>query len=270
MGNLVEGILMTSKILWRYRSYHQERQAELEEIAGEGKIWCPAAKKFNDPFDLNPVFLHSNIPISEQVQRVRRIIKNLGRDEGENEELVNRAREGYMNTEEYRATMETALREELSEVPILCFYPDWSSLPMWAHYAGSASGFAVGIKFLEPWDDMYYPMPVEYSNDRPEVDLAEDTMEDDEARIRHLEHIFLTKSTVWDQEEEERVILYGREEGHYQIDSESVIEICFGFNAQVELIERAIRLSDERSEKLVVSQVHLSDRTYSLERKILA
>jgi len=270
VGNLNEGILMTSKTLWRYRSDHPERQAELEEIAAEGRIWCPAAKTFNDPFDLNPVFLHSNIPISEQVRRVRRMIKNLGRDEGEYEEPMNRAREGYMNTEEYRATMEAGLRQELSEMPILCFYPDWSSLPMWAHYAGSASGFAVGIKFLEPWDDKYYPMPVKYSNDRPIVDLAEDMTEDDEIRIRHMEQIFLTKSTVWHQEEEERVIFYGREEGHYQVDPQSVVEICFGFNAQAELIERAIRISEERGGNLVVSQVHLSDRTYSLERNILA
>lgn len=260
---------MTSKILWRYRPYVPERENELEEIAAEGKLWCPAARRFNDPFDLNPVFSHSPIPITEQVRRVERMTRKFTRDESGRADLINKARSGYMNTDEYRNGVEEDLREEMRETPILCFYPDWSSLPMWAHYASSASGYAVGIDFSEPWKGKYYPLPVAYSHERPVVDLSEDIIDDIEARQRHLEYVYLTKSDVWSQEQEERVILYGRGEGHYKVDPKQIIEICFGFCAPENLMENAMRIAREREAKLTVSKIRISEHAYSLERDVL-
>lgn len=260
---------MTPKILWRYRPYLPEREHELEEIVVEGKVWCPAARHFNDPFDLNPVFSHTDIPIPEQVRRAERMANRFAGDAAARDDILEKARSGYMNTEQYRAGIEEALREDLRTIPILCFYPDWGSLPMWAHYATTASGFAIGVDFSEPWEGMFYPLPVTYTNDRPVLDLSEDIVEDNAARQRHLERVFLTKSDVWAQEQEQRVIFHGRSEGHYRANPSVVKEVCFGFKSPEHLIEAALNIARERAHELTVSQISISERTYSLERIIL-
>ena len=115
------------------------------------------------------------------------------------DDVVEKVRAGYMNAKQFREQFEEGLRQDLRTTPILCFYPDWGSLPMWAHYAATASGFAIGVDFSEPWEGMFYPLPVTYTNDRPVLDLSEDIVEDNVARQRHLERVFLTKSDVWVQ-----------------------------------------------------------------------
>jgi len=260
---------VTSNILWRYRPYLPEREQELEEIVAEGKIWCPASRNFNDPFDLNPVFRHTDIPISEQVRRVERMIHLHTGNPAARDDVLEKARAGYMNSDQYRAGIEEALRRELGAIPILCFYPDWGSLPMWAHYATTASGFAVGVDFSEPWEEVFYPLPVAYSNERPVLNLSDDIAEDKAARRSYLEHVFLTKSNVWAQEQEQRVIFHGRSEGHYGVDPSVVKEVCFGFKAPEHLIEAALGIARESVHGLTVSQISISDRTYSLERHVL-
>ena len=260
---------MTSRILWRYRPYLREREHELEEIAAEGKIWCPAAKHFNDPFDLNPVFMHTDIPISEQVRRAERMADRFAGDAAARDDVIEKARVGYMNTDQYRAGIEGDFQEDLRSTPILCFYPDWGSLPMWAHYASTASGFSVGLDFTEPWEEVFYPLPVTYSDMRPVLNLSEDIVVDEIARRRHLERAFLTKSDVWAQEQEQRIVFHGRSEGHYSVDPSFVKEVCFGFNAPEHLIETALSMARKSERELTVSQVSISDRTYSLERNIL-
>lgn len=256
-------------MLWRYRPYLPEREHELVEILAEGRIWCPAARHFNDPFDLNPVFTHSDVPITEQVRRVQRMADQYGSNSVVLERALRSAESGFMNTQEYRRQIEDSLRQDLQTMPVLCFYPDWWSLPMWAHYATAASGFAIGIEIDGPWEERFYPLPCKYSNDRPILDLSEDLIEDGEARRRHLDHVFLTKSTVWEQEKEERVIFYGRQEGHYELPPGIVKEVCFGINSPDHQIRTAMTIARDQGAGQVVSKIRISAQTYNLERDIL-
>ena len=85
-------------------------------------------------------------------------------------------------------------------IGILCLSKNGSSLLMWSHYAASYSGAVV--KFDETHEFFSGHFDVEYSEQRPKVDIASYTDDDEPVPIAEL----CVKAKEWEHEDEVRVV----------------------------------------------------------------
>lgn len=263
--------VMRSQVLWRYRPLPSNgpQQYELEQIVGEGKLFIPAARRFNDPFDLAPVVVVSDVPVAEQVKRVKRTIERDRPPPELADRALRNARCGVMNSPEYKERVKSDFLKELKNTPVLCFYPDWRSVKMWSGYSDIGTGYAIGLRFDERWDMGAYPLPVKYSDTRPKIDFADDVNHDGDARLKLLEASCLTKSSVWSEEQEHRAVFGGRKEGLIDFDSSIIEELCLGFNVDESTVERVLSVREAAGLSFQISKIELAEDSYELNKSVL-
>lgn len=85
------------------------------------------------------------------------------------------------------------------EIAITCFSEINDSQLMWAHYAGSYSGFCIEYDFSKSYDQAFLRgiAKVEYTNEKPCIDQFDNISE-------YKSKIILTKSECWSYEKEWR------------------------------------------------------------------
>ena len=90
-----------------------------------------------------------------------------------------------------------------------CLCPDHKNRLMWSHYADCHKGFCIEYDFSQAPDDLL-PLPVIYTNKRPQIPWRAVIQMNDETRAeatRAFMMALLTKDAVWDYEREWRLLV---------------------------------------------------------------
>ena len=90
-----------------------------------------------------------------------------------------------------------------------CLCPDNKNRLMWSHYADCHKGFCIEYDFSQAPDDLL-PLPVIYTNKRPQIPWRAAIQMNDETRAeanRVFMMALLTKDAVWDYEREWRLLI---------------------------------------------------------------
>lgn len=180
--------------LYRYK-YLPFTEGSLKMITeGTLKFTCPL--DFNDPFDCVPGYdplSIDNIPLSrpDLIERVA-VYHGLSLEEAAKLGVEN-AHKGVSSGDFSRGLIENLGVCSLSKIA--------TNILMWSHYADHHKGFVVELRISTeaPYDLLVpiMPFPVEYQEDRPFIDWA---------KKGDVVKYFLTKSSDWKYEEEERIL----------------------------------------------------------------
>lgn len=209
-------------LIYRYRS---DSDFTLDELASS-YIFFTSRDKLNDPFDCFPALLKSN-PDSASVKRY--IANELKRSFPEfnktlNERVINDTINRLSSGSHYRKTVNDQIEKLANQIGISCFTTVANNLMMWSHYANSHKGLC--LKFDITKDPLFF-------DDISEV-IYTDTFEPIEVDLEHgkelenFKSLFLTKSQIWKNEKELRLIRV--KGGPYPIKSTALVSITFGIN----------------------------------------
>lgn len=191
------------KRLYHYQSF--EKPERLTRIFTDGTLYFSMPRDFNDPWDCRPFYNKSALDDPEYYDRVVRWFVHAARIYNtalSEEEHVRREKEIRDNRKLLEFLIDgitTEMEKETQEqyrVYCLSMHPD--SILMWAHYAASCRG--VCLEFSVENELFCGALPVEYLHNYPRIDVA---ATDDDENLKPL----LTKSDVWDYEDEFRVIV---------------------------------------------------------------
>ena len=120
-----------------------------------------------------------------------------------------------LSSPEYRSFVLTTMRQSLDEtIGILCLTEDPDNLLMWAHYANHNRGFVIEFdekhgyfdRKEKPGELRRYLKKVNYSEERPEIILFNLELSDGENIDVWINKFFWNKSSVWEYEQEWRMI----------------------------------------------------------------
>lgn len=199
-----------TEMIYRFRHFNfrdENHTKEPEQILCESRLWCSAPTKLNDPFDCTPHFVMSEIPLDEQVRRAEAMIRRRGLSlyHPMAVTVIERARAGAFNLSEMHAKLSFGMQQAIHGSSICCFSATWDDPRMWAQYADNHQGYCVALQLDGDWPEAVVPFHVKYTEERPQVDLAVDTMTDQEAAWQYVEASVFTKSHHWAGEREVRI-----------------------------------------------------------------
>ena len=213
--------------IYRYRSENDYAFDELEN----GYLYFPHRQQLNDPFDCFPNLL--KIPSSKTHLRKNLQIhlkKHLNKSRQEAREIARNS-----DLKEYHESLVDSYLKTLNSKGIGCFTIDPTNFMMWSHYANYHKGFCLGFDYSK--DETYFRSleAVKY------VDKFE-TKEYLPNQFGELRHLFFTKSSVWKQEKEFRVLK--SEFGKHDFSRESLNFIIFGLKCSKETIIKVLDVTE--------------------------
>lgn len=207
-------------VAYRYK-YLPFNEGSIKTITeGTIKFTCPL--DFNDPFDCMPYYDPNRVDnyLKNNPHMIDSILDNMNLSPAKKitkrrehiEKVRNKYKDGSIG------------KEIIKRVGVLSLSKDALNILMWSHYANYHKGIV--LEFRIPFHgkkseekrihELLVPFPVRYSNERPIY-----KMDEDQENI--LNKILLTKSEVWDYEQEERVLDYKRKAGIYEYARDEIL-----------------------------------------------
>lgn len=247
-------------------------QARVDVLA-RSRIRFTQPLYFNDPFEFSPTIGSLIAPADEDsvvenavvfVKRVRDALEPHTRFFAPGTQAPTAQRTGFAQLEQHIETMfkmalqgagkhlDETWRPETRErvgrqIGVLSLSAVNDSLLMWAHYAESHKGFAIGLDSHHPYFDqrrhgddvIRHLAPVAYSEERPAAILLNPALTEAEQVARLAATFFLTKSIEWQYEREWRMLRSVDEASEkielsnevvclYELPSEAVTDVIVG------------------------------------------
>jgi hypothetical protein len=178
---------------------------------------------------------------------------------------MNSAREGRFNSPELHDALRHGMQGAIHQSSVCCFNSIWDDPRMWAQYADDHRGYCLAFELAGDWPENAVPMPVRYSDTRPEIDLAVDTMEDRAAANRYIDGSIFTKSSHWQGERELRIFRHDVPPGLQAFPPSALKAVYLGLQIQLENRDRLIVAVRQREHAIPVYQLHLHATRYELE-----
>lgn len=260
-----------SEMMYRFRHFRfseiEEHKREPERILCDSQLWCSDPRAFNDPFDCRPNLIMSNITVAEAIQRTEAMIQRRGlpADHPHAVTARNAAREGKFGSPEMYEALGRGMQAAIDRSSVCCFNSVWDDPRMWAQYADDHKGYCLAFELDGNWPEDAVPIPVNYSEERPEIDLAVDTMEDRDAAWHYVEGSIFTKSSHWRGEEEVRVFRHETPPGLLAFPPSALKAVYLGLQIRPENRERLIAAIKQRRQWIPAYQLHLHESRYEFE-----
>jgi hypothetical protein len=138
---------------------------------------------------------------------------------------------------------------------------------MWAQYADNHRGYCLVFEIDGDWPEDAVPFPVRYVKERPEIDLAADTMEDKDAAERYVEASIFTKSIHWRDEQEIRIFRPDVPPGLLAFPPSSLKAVYLGLRIDPANRDRLIAAVSEREQPIPIYQLGLHQTRYEFDLK---
>lgn len=238
----------------------------VEETVLENKIPLTTPVSFNDPFDSSPITVN-DVSLDE----VARVVK----DVPVNADVADESGRVLNEAEKRQHILEVISKTivHMNGPRSASFCRRISSQLLWAHYAGSYSGFAYHFAVSGSSNSaLQFVHPVDYKHQRPIILASEildllDSNVSPQAGLR-LQNIFdrkayLTKSSEWSYEEEERLLF--RRKGDAMFEPCELPSIVIGPRFTDENLTKLRALVALRSRPLRLYRARLAESDYAIE-----
>jgi hypothetical protein len=280
--------------LYRYMAYPplsdqsqfaKDRRKWVEELLGDGILYSPLSREFNDPFETAPHFRIPRRPCgsidSDVYIRALRAVYgpkwgwSPERIDQAEHDLLEKIRMGIFEAETavVEATWSNRLRNEF---PICSMSSDPANVPMWSYYASSHTGVCVhidamiapfGTAFRVVYQDVYPFLPQPIAGAPPTFVIQQ---------------CLLIKSKAWEHEKEYRFIDLPNLEGRgrpildppvtrgridlnrVQLRDQHIIGLSCGCWMQSDAIERLARICGERRSPIHLRQAKTAKYRFDL------
>ena len=248
-------------VMLRYK-YLKVSESSLKVLT-DGTVYFASPLKFNDPFDSAPVY--DDQSIQKIFKRRPDLIKYAGDQLGLSP--AGRIQHKSKMLANIRKTVDSGewAHVLMASTGVLCLSRNPCNPLMWAHYADEHRGFLVEFRVSESVPDhlrkVLLTHPVEYTDQRPILDWG--------AVSTPVESYFLTKSTDWAYEEEERSLDTQSGPGAYPYSREHMLcSVTAGVRITehaFEQLRRAVMKAEEDSGKHIpLYRAKLSPSSYKV------
>jgi hypothetical protein len=187
--------------LYHYESFNPENSVR---TLSQGVIYCSTPSRFNDPWDCKPTFDTSGLDDPKRYEDHVQWFDAIGRkhfpalDEAERQRRIRIMRSDRPFLEQMiRGCSSDIARAIDSRYRVYCLSSDPTSTLMWSHYSQHHQGIC--LEFDARNDVFGSALKVDYRETYP--GLALDCGDDSQAILT-----LLAKSTVWEYEDEYRII----------------------------------------------------------------
>lgn len=250
---------------YKYRSMATSKVIGwVESIVLHNELHFAAAKTFNDPFDLRPVF-SLIAPKVRQVKEFNRLSKKFEPDLNREQRRA-QAKDVVKNSLNRKSIkmMEEVMQKEFArviaeDIGVYCVSAKRDDILMWSHYADYHKGIC--LEFNGAARLMAHAQKVQYSQKRaPIVEYYDD-------KETAMTKALLTKSLHWAYEEEWRLINFAKGPGAVEFSPENLTGIILGALASADTVAVVHQWAKARSHPLDIYQASLSNTDYSLNIK---
>lgn len=166
------------------------------------------------------------------------------------------------------------LKQKINElIGVTCFAERPDNILMWSHYANKHTGFCVEYDFskLKSLEAKLMLFPVIYSKKRPMLpmelfdfsDLSNVKLRDGNLPIPEIVEALLTKSDIWQYEEEWRVVCFLRNLNEQKLIENMASKVYLGTNIDKEDEEKIVALANKKG--ILVRKFSISDDEFKLQ-----
>ena len=233
--------------LYRYRNYGFNWERELEY----GEIYMACPKDFNDPFDCSLYFNRKNF--GEYIKSKLNLIINDEAIDNSFNQMYNNNYEKYFNA-------------YINQARIASFIPDYKSILMWSHYAGSHEGYCIEYDISKIDTNKNALFPVVYMKNRFDMSLIINDSDN------MLMNPLLYKAQEWSYEKEWRLISssekFNKELGQCFVINNAITGIYLGARSDVNSNVQIIIKWAEKN-KIPIYQMRVSKSQYALIKERL-
>jgi hypothetical protein len=238
------------EFLYKYRPLIGVSESHINEntlrLLENGELFFSKPSQFNDPFDSR-----IDYDTSANETELRAFFSKLSMQHGNSLDIdfiIDQINTGKINKADF------VKKDDLSDSNnIFCLSKDEKSILMWSHYAKDHTGICIGFKVHKSCNSMNikiksgYAIPIpsfdsnllpvsyiNYSTDKPKP--YNHFIHEQKELIRH----FITKSKLWEYEQEVRIILHEKQilSNPICLEAIEIGEIIFGLKTPPILIEK--------------------------------
>ncbi len=227
------------------------------KIVSNSNLQYSSFLNFNDPFDLTPDLISTDLTIAEATT----ILTN--QMAGDKEEIAalidfNSKRNDFFSTITHQA-----IRELMSDIGITCFSKSFHKTLMWSHYADKHNGICLGFSFEEPGEKGFMQLDIKYADSIIPVNFFHDP-------LHSIYNWIFTKSSIWNYEEEVRRVHISKT-GLLPFQKHELKEIYFGLKVSDENLELFRKLLHEKGYKVEKeSKMIMNKSTFDLKEEFLS
>ncbi|MES2827842.1 MAG: DUF2971 domain-containing protein [Bacteroidota bacterium] len=261
--------------LFKYRYY---RDSDKEKLVSQSvksllnnQIFIPSADTFNDPYDSAIPFRYNPNDLTEEniFKKCLELAKYKYPDATDTEVhkyAFDNQQKGLLNNPDHidefdRLNFEKSCRD----FGIFCVTEDSLNTLMWSYYADSHKGICVGYNTEKLVSSELFGMggKVIYRDDFPYIPLFPDE------RHHHFLDLFYTKWTVWEHENEYRLLHTYRNGKVHNIDSEIISEVILGFRFKEEDKLLFVQQLLNTFPKVKIYEISLNKDKFELKKKLI-
>lgn len=204
-----------------------------ERLLNSSLYFC-SHTDFNDPLDCHVDF-HTDSTIQELALHVNHYLApHLPR------EMVNGIVSGSLMSDDVRKVhFSDNCQEVIKNMGICCFSQNCDHILLWSHYGENHKGVCLRFDITKDLDFFVIPSAVKYQEAFPKVNIIKNPFD--------ITVPLLTKSKVWEYENEVRVCKRAGNKGDHQFKVSALDEVIFGCNADKEFIQEIRDIVQERT-----------------------
>jgi len=272
-------LIQLGEIHARFRTFAAGLPDQERQIVAENLMWFADVRSLDYTFEGRPLFTWSDLiptredvmalsyrqepflPLFARLELVERMLTNV-RDDAERTWMM--------------ARIEEETREIYGRSSVCCFCTDPRLHRLWGQYADNGRGYALLFDFRTPWrmeafaghpaiDMVPFPIVYRAGPERPAIELS--LARNTNNPFEDVEHGLLTKSEVWRDQAEERIVRIGLASGLVPFPADSLCGVVLGY-ASDQFPERRQGLIDlcRKGRSIVpVYQARRSMRGYEIE-----
>lgn len=246
--------------LCKYTGISGRRMAWFLDIVLRSRLFMPAYKRLNDPFDGAVSF-----DFAATEDEVRAYWTEFLEAEEQPLDLAMQAQidDWVANRDDpvFQAKLAAGVLKMTEESAVACFGTDPDNLLLWSYYADSHEGVCLRFRterFIVPGDaGCFPPMPVTYTEDLPKPSFYRASI------LERARSLLATKAALWAHEDEWRVI-NRRGEGAIQIDAAALDAVILGCRMKPEDKARVRDVVERRELQIPVLEAHRDAESFKI------
>lgn len=217
------------RLLWRHRPDDQKNEYAIDELE-EGYIYFSKPDELNDPYDC----FFGLIKMKKDQQKMKKYFQKKY-PWSNRKERRNQAKE-LVKTDGAKIIKEAHMRVA-QQVGIASFTISCGNLMMWSHYSNFHKGICLGFNKIVD-EDYFESFRVNYLKTDEEYEIYEYDPTDNEQFIKAMRHLVSTKSFLWGEEYEQRIIRQFH--GKYKFPPRALEFVIIGSQAETQFENKVL------------------------------
>lgn len=247
-------------VAYKYRDWNNDYH---KKILTENELFFPSFENLNDLFDGHIPFRFDIKGISKE--EYKRVLKQNNRYEFDqlSKSDLDKMYRRFQSGQDWK-DMSKSHRDFVSSIyGVMSLSISSTIAPMWAHYGGNHSGFAIGFNLLELCNI------VEGTMDFVKYTIEPILMPFGTSKVNDYQNLFFTKSPEWEYEKEIRLLKTFHSNKVVKLNRSCISEIVFGKRIGQNEKKEIINIVNQNFDNVLFYQIEENIEKLELNKKMV-